>query len=729
MESSSSSSSHHRGQATPGTSSGRGNHNHNHTHTHTHTHSNTNHNNNTHNQPSQSHPYQYQAYQPSQAHFSRNSQHDPMFDRDDDDQSDGSEGEGDPGFEEIEYWLQRCSICFDSRLDFCLEYCRDQFCRDCFQRYVKEVVSNSWGLNVTKIKCPVCQDTIPLAEWSKYVDQATRDQYQLYNQPYRSFSRFCNECDEEVFISQVKKTLVGASAKDMLPSFESLFVTLKSIISLGGFSHEDSTHARSTSHKSTSHFGKKNAVAQALVKKFSDDYQSLCTAPPVGQSRLPLMAHSYLSSLSFRSLVNPPEQQSQPQQYQPPSLPHTHQRPPVPSVVIPPPSLPLTGASVAQPSLPRGNTPTQPTGTAMQRSTPLFQKRQGPAGVLEIYQTLMTSLLELFDLQDDEGTRVKEGRVKEPGFEAPDSNGGDTPSQAVSTSSRSTSLVEPTGSKSTLKRARTATHKVMTRNQSKRENEIKKKIVTFSKELSSLETRPDQWKELQFLHVRWLRWDWCHKCQLEICLQCGQSTHHENQDCFGYMRSLIAGEARTPDSRRKRMKAELKTSTTIKAISRSKGKSRSDQETTTLQWKLQNTNPCPNCCILIHRDDGCNKVDCMLCGYRFCWVCREAWGVDCGFYKCGRQTEDSSLEYSLEKKKEEGHVSRAHGNEAQEEQVESLGISTTASAGPETNPSRPDHHGTRSEESPSSLATPTLSDKPEIGVPNVFVIQQKRARF
>lgn len=136
MESSSSSSSHHRDQATPGTSSGRSNHNHNHTHTHTHAHSNSdsNNNNTTHNHPSQSHPYQYQSYQSSQAHFSRNSQHDLMFDRDDDDQSDGSEGEGDPGFEEIEYWIQRCSICFDSRLDFCLEYCRDQFCRDCFQR-------------------------------------------------------------------------------------------------------------------------------------------------------------------------------------------------------------------------------------------------------------------------------------------------------------------------------------------------------------------------------------------------------------------------------------------------------------------------------------------------------------------------------------------------------------------------------------------------------------------
>lgn len=294
----------------------------------------------------------------------------------------------------------------------------------------------------------------------------------------------------------------------MLPSFESLFGALKSIISLGGFNHEDSAHACSTSHKFTSHVEKKNAVAQALVKKFSDDYQSLCTAPPVGQSRLPLMAHSYLSSLSFRSLVNPPEQQSQHQQYQPPSFPHTHERPPVPTVMIPPPSLPPAGASFAQSSLPRGETPARPTGTAMQRSVPLFQKRQGPAGVLEIYQSLMTSLLELFDLQDDEGFRAKEGRVREPVFEVPNSNGGDTPSQAVSTSSQSTSLVEPTGSKSTLKRARTTTHKVMTRNQSKRETEIKKKIVAFSKEFSSLETRPDQWKELQFLHVRWLRWDW-----------------------------------------------------------------------------------------------------------------------------------------------------------------------------------------------------------------------------
>lgn len=161
------------------------------------------------------------------------------------------------------------------------------------------------------------------------------------------------------------------------------------------------------------------------------------------------------------------------------------------------------------------------------------------------------------------------------------------------------------------------------------------------------------------------------------------------------------------------MKAYEKTSTTTK------GKSRSDQETTTLQWKLKNTNPCPNCCILIHRDDGCNKVDCMLCGYRFCWVCREAWGVDCGFYKCGRQTEDSSLDLSLEKKKEEGQVNRVHGNgnEVQEEQVESLDILTTSTG--EINPS-PDRHGARPEESLLGLVTPTLSDKVTIDVKWLF---------
>ncbi|KAK5802015.1 hypothetical protein F5H01DRAFT_254747, partial [Linnemannia elongata] len=301
----------------------------------------------------------------------------------------------------MEYYLQRCSICFDSQLDFCLEMCRDQFCRDCFQKYVKEVVSNSWGLDVTKIKCPVCQDPLPLAEWSKYVDQPTLAQYQQYNQPYRSFSRFCNGCDNEVAISR------------------------------------------------------QHLEARAAHPQQDSAYRS------------------------------------------------------VPSS--------------------------------------LFQRKQQQhittTGVLEMYKDLM----ELCG-----GVTIETVRI---------------PKRTIADRS-----------------------KVVTRADSKRQLEVKKALVHFSKELLSLEIRPEQWKELQFLHVRWCRWDWCNNCDLELCLQCGVSSHHESETCFEHMRS-----------------------------------ERSDLDTGTMQWKLANTNPCPNCCILIHRDDGCNKVDCMLCGHRFCWVCREAW--------------------------------------------------------------------------------------------------------
>lgn len=50
--------------------------------------------------------------------------------------------------------------------------------------------------------------------------------------------------------------------------------------------------------------------------------------------------------------------------------------------------------------------------------------------------------------------------------------------------------------------------KIVTRAETKRQLEVKKALVRFSKELLSLEARPEQWKELQFLHVRWCRWDW-----------------------------------------------------------------------------------------------------------------------------------------------------------------------------------------------------------------------------
>ncbi|KAG0329793.1 hypothetical protein BG004_002246 [Podila humilis] len=699
----------------------------------------------------------------------------------------------------MEYWLQRCSICFDSRLDFCLQYCRDQYCRDCFQRYVKEVVSNSWGLDVTKIKCPVCEDTIPLSEWSKYVDQATRDQYQQYNQPYRSFSRFCHECEEEVFVSQVNKSLVGAPTKEMLPSFESLLSDLKSIVSQGGFTLDSSLSQHTQSSRYSADVGsqRKNALAQTLVKKFSNDYEAFCATAIAGQSRLPSMAHAYLSNLSFRSLVTQspqtqphqhrqqqspqqpqqsqqsqqPQQQQQQQQHQQQQHQQQQQQQHVQTVQTPAPVFALnTPPSSLQPpawshSLATSTVRTNqmevlvpPAGTAIQRPVPLQQRRhQRPAGVLEIYQSLMSSLLELFDLRQDGGESLSRSNIRlgtmnsgmkdQDGFEMPDSNGGDTGQSSGinrSTSETSSTLTISTHtdmneteldpcipeSQSALKRPRSFINKIMTRSQTRKVADIRKLIVHFSKSLSSLETRPDQWKELQFLHVRWLRWDWCQKCDHELCLQCGEATHHDHEDCFTYLQSSISSVTAPQDSRRKRAKGDEKASVFGKPLSRYKGKHRSDQEATTLQWKLQNTNPCPNCCILIHRDDGCNKVDCMLCGFRFCWICREAWGVDCGFYKCGRQSPESSVSGTLI---QEGQGALSSSDDVvPETQVESLGIAGVGAQvprGSDGGVSQMNRMGDRPEEMFIGVSVPSSSDKPEIGVPNVYVIQQKRARF
>lgn len=54
--------------------------------------------------------------------------------------------------DEMDYWLQRCSICFDAQLDLCLEYCRDQYCLDCFRRYLKTRETPTWSYHPTSIR-------------------------------------------------------------------------------------------------------------------------------------------------------------------------------------------------------------------------------------------------------------------------------------------------------------------------------------------------------------------------------------------------------------------------------------------------------------------------------------------------------------------------------------------------------------------------------------------------
>ncbi|KAI8968370.1 hypothetical protein BDF20DRAFT_827849 [Mycotypha africana] len=126
---------------------------------------------------------------------------------------------------EAQPFLERCSICFDSKLDFCLEKCRDQFCLDCFRKYVNEVVKSSWGLSVTVIKCPVCRATIPPGEWKKYLSESTIEIYNRFNRPFRSFSKHCPSCEMEVIpcnssSTDKKRVYVKGYTKNIIKFYE-----------------------------------------------------------------------------------------------------------------------------------------------------------------------------------------------------------------------------------------------------------------------------------------------------------------------------------------------------------------------------------------------------------------------------------------------------------------------------------------------------------------------------
>ncbi|CAO3636950.1 unnamed protein product [Mucor hiemalis] len=306
------------------------------------------------------------------------------------------------------FWLQRCSICLDQTFSLCLESCRDQFCKDCFQ----ETVNQSWGLGVTRIKCPVCSEIIPQSEWSRYVSPDIVEKYNKYNQPYRPFSRYCPTCEHSVAPCQSPK------------------------------SHGLSRESRLT------------RIADDL-DRFSKD------------------------------------------------------------------------AIAAQ------------------------------------HKNQVDGILTSFLVACQNGATFRIGRVQEL-----------------------YNQIIPTLCKITLKQPNLYTQ-----------------ASSISKQLVSLEGIPEAWKQTQFWHVANFPTEQCTQCGDSLCLQCGECAHI-GKSCLDNLKLKLM----QPDN-------EL---------------------VSTIQWKLNHTRPCPNCSVMINRDEGCNKVDCLLCGYRFCWRCGSGWSQQtCGFYQCG----------------------------------------------------------------------------------------------
>ncbi|KAI9269790.1 hypothetical protein BY458DRAFT_183914 [Sporodiniella umbellata] len=320
------------------------------------------------------------------------------------------------------FWLQRCSICLDQTYNLCLESCRDQFCQECFSRYVEETIDQSWGLGVSRIKCPVCAEDIAQREWSRYVSGLTVAKYNRYNQPYRPYTRHC-PCGHTVA---------------PCPSPQSEQISRESRLA---------------------------EIANAL-DRFS---------------------------------------------------------------------------------------------TAAQNPYPVEK-------VLSHFLTIC---------QTDSTFRI--GRVQEI-------------YQYVIPVLCDTVQQQPT---------------------------LYSLAATISKQLVALEIIPEVWKQTQFKHIAYFPSETCTHCGHTLCLQCGEQAHPQ-LTCLQQLTHTLAYST--------------------------------DRElNATLEWKLNHTRPCPNCSVMIHRDEGCNKVDCLQCGYRFCWRCGSSWTQQkCKFYQCGENNPECLLNEKAE---------------------------------------------------------------------------------
>ncbi|CAG8493766.1 20315_t:CDS:2 [Rhizophagus irregularis] len=401
-------------------------------------------------------------------------------------------GDNGDSIQDIEYWLQRCSICFDAQLDFCLEVCRDQFCRDCFQRYVKEVVHNSWGLSITKIKCPVCHEVVPQSEWSKYVDQNTIDLYNMYNKPYRSFSRCCSGCGEEVFAAQVFQVCSEEKEK----YFKDISNHLRKFLETYGNIKGSNTDNQSDTDN--------------FITKFEADY------------------------LVYISEEN----------------------------------------------------------TTIE--------------IMEMYEHITEKMGKILGLRFN----------------------------------------------------------------------LNKKRPLKNSSHHKLKTHADMVKAAAEISSKFVALE-------DICLQCGDPTHHTGMTCIQYMRHKVANPHLFI--------------TNQSLLCNDKNDITDALENT--KWKLANSKSCPNCSILINRDDGCNKVDCLHCGYRFCWICRSGWSEKCGFYRCRMGKRKKGKDKQSARKQQNSsqlHIQHVNNN-----------VSEISQFG-----------GSRDD-------VEILDDQPEIGVPNVFLIQSK----
>lgn len=132
----------------------------------------------------------------------------------------------------------------------------------------------------------------------------------------------------------------------------------------------------------------------------------------------------------------------------------------------------------------------------------------------------------------------------------------------------------------------------------------------------------DSFANLQLAVIKCCSGTICDFCSAQICLRCGANDWHPGVACVEHMgRCLQTVEKGSADYN-------------------------------SLLWKSQHGKSCPQCYLLITKDDdgSCNQMRCTFCSFAFCWGCLREWSPNCGYYSCSYQREEEKLDPTLGKR-------------------------------------------------------------------------------
>ncbi|KAI9007711.1 hypothetical protein DFJ74DRAFT_688788 [Hyaloraphidium curvatum] len=111
----------------------------------------------------------------------------------------------------------------------------------------------------------------------------------------------------------------------------------------------------------------------------------------------------------------------------------------------------------------------------------------------------------------------------------------------------------------------------------------------------------------------------CTQCSFAFCHVCQRSWHGTSHCAVKNLQKTVEEFMRARDSGDRKKVEALEFRYGAKVLARLVADYESEKES--LQWKRENTMPCPTCGTDIERTEGCNHMHCPSCGDHFCYLC------------------------------------------------------------------------------------------------------------